>query len=85
MATIIIRLRAGHDANGNGRRVFVAVDDKGLSDGSILGVEKDTGADDWKARWPRAKLGPTFETTLAEYRELIARDAATQRMMRGRR
>ena len=83
MAKIVIRLDAGHDNNGNPRRVFVALNERG----DIVGVEDEGYAGDANAkkRWPRAKQGPTFETTAGEYRELVKREQDTQRMMRGKR
>ncbi len=83
MATIVIRLDAGHDRNGNPRRVFVALDARG----NIIGCEDEGYSGEAVAlkRWPRANMGPTFATTPAAYRELVKRDNDTQRMMRGKR
>jgi hypothetical protein len=75
----VIRLDAGHDRNGNPRRVFVALDDHG----NIIGCEDEgySGNAAAKKRWPRAKWGPTFATTPGEYRSLVKLAEDTKRMM----
>lgn len=77
--TLVIRLDAGHDRNGNPRRVFVALD----KHGDIIGACDEGYVSDAEARkrWPKAVFGPTFATTPAEYRELVKRERDTNKMM----
>ncbi len=66
---MIIRLDAGHDTNGNPRRVFVKLD----RFGAIIGTwdEQYLGPKAIPERIRRQYLGTTFKTTPAEYRNLL--------------
>lgn len=68
-ATHYIRLDAGHDINGNARRVFLILSqtseimdaiDEGCSGKAIVGLT-----------YPGLPDGPTFPTTVKEYRRLL--------------
>lgn len=64
-----VRLNAGQDINGNARRVFVILNqtsevidaiDEGCSGKAIVGIT-----------YPNLPEGPTFPTTVKEYRRLL--------------
>lgn len=67
---LAIRLNAGNDLNGNPRRCYVLMQD----DGSI-GAVVDEGYSGWRAMqdagFDNIILGPTFPTTVTEYRCLL--------------
>lgn len=65
----IIRLDAGQDINGNPRRVFICQN----AAGEIIGASDESYYGDKVARrkWPLVPYGPTFKTTVKEYREIV--------------
>lgn len=66
---ISILLDAGHDINGNPRRVWVVLDE----DGSFVETidEEYLGSSAVSKKYPNVILGPTFKTTAKEYRSLL--------------
>lgn len=78
---IAIRLNAGHDVNGNPRRVFVVIDPKhGVIDAIDEGYEGEAGL----KRAHRITSSADFMTTPGEYRGLLREAEETRRMMSGR-
>lgn len=67
---VLIKLKAGHDTNGNPRRCYVAID----LDGAIVGAW-DEGYRGRGAVPPelgsKAIKAPEFRTTPGEYREIL--------------
>lgn len=65
---IAIHLNAGNNANGNPRRIYVVLD----ADANIVGTvdEGYEGNARLKREYPGVKIGPTFATSPAEYRDL---------------
>ncbi len=70
----ILRLNAGHDGNGNPRRVFIEI-----VRGRITGVwdEGVEGSHSIPGRKRSKWQGLTLMTTPAEYRDLLARKLPT--------
>lgn len=66
---MIICACAKNDANGNPRRVFVALG----ADGGIVGTMDEGYSGDCvgRERWPLVPVGISIETTPAEYRRLV--------------
>lgn len=65
---LAISLKAGHDVNGNPRRVWVVLDGGQIVDAID---EEYLGSAAVLNKYPNAILGPVFETTLAEYKSLL--------------
>lgn len=76
---IAIRLNAGNDMNGNPRRVFVVLDKHGILDI----IDEGYNGDSELRKRHRISASDDFETTPAEYRQLVKRADATRRMMSG--
>lgn len=68
MNYLAISLKAGHDINGNPRRVWVVLDGGEVVDAIDEGY---LGAAAVLGKYPNAILGPRFETTLKEYKSLL--------------
>lgn len=66
---IALHLNAGHNANGNPRRVFVVLDD----DGDITDVvnEAYSGTAKLRAKYPDIKVTARFDTSVSEYDYLL--------------
>lgn len=68
MNYLAISLKAGHDVNGNPRRVWVVLDGGEIVDAID---EEYYGSAAVTNKYPNAILGPRFETTLKEYKSLL--------------
>jgi hypothetical protein len=78
----VIRLNAGHDRNGNPRRLYVVIDGTTITDVIDEGYE-GTGA--LRGRLPRLRGSPPdFRISASEYNELKRRAEGTA-ALRGRK
>lgn len=65
---LAISLKAGHDVNGNPRRVWVILDGGEVIDAIDEGYYGFAAVTN---KYPNAILGPVFETTKEEYKSLL--------------
>lgn len=68
-AILILHLDAGHDTNGNPRRVFVVFD----KNGDIINAFDEGYYGDANVRraYPGVPFGPRFSTSYADYKQLM--------------
>ena len=76
----VLHLDAGHDRNGNPRRVFVGIDAAGTA--VIVTDEGYAGTPDWVSSARPLGIRPVRIPTTASYRRDVLRDAKARGVLR---